>query len=104
MVSRIIFRIFTSETISDGICDAFRNIFRIFTSDCISDGISNVFRISGCGGKKKLRQGVYPMPYDLDFSYSLVCGYIWSCILLLRIHKTVEWIKLMFHHTKQVSS
>ena len=85
MVSRIIFRIFTSETISDGICDA--------------------FRIFGCGGKKKiLRQGVYPLPYDLDFSYSLVCGYIWSCILLLRIHKTVEWIKLMFHPTKQVSS
>ena len=21
-------------------------------------------------GEKKLRQGVYPMPYDLDFSYS----------------------------------
>ena len=33
MVSRIIFRIFTSETISDGICDA--------------------FWIFGCGEKKK---------------------------------------------------
>ena len=57
------------------------------------------------GTKKKiLRQGAYPLPYDLDFSYSLVCGYIWSCILLLRIHKTVEWIKFMFHPTNQVSS
>ena len=81
MVSRIILQIFTS----DGICDA--------------------FRILDAGGKKLiLRQGVYPLPYDLDFSYSLVCGYIWSCILLLRIHKTVEWIKLMFHLTKQLSS
>ena len=34
------------------------------------------------GGGKILRQGAYPLPYDLDFSYSLVCGYIWSCILL----------------------
>ena len=32
-------------------------------------------------GGKILRQGAYPLPYDLDFSYSLVCGYIWSCIL-----------------------
>ena len=78
--------------------------FGFFTSDGISDDISDAFRISGCRGKKKLRQGVYPLPYGLDFSYSLVCGYIWSCIRLLCIHKTVEWIKLMFHPTKQVSS
>ena len=82
-----------------------RIIFLIFTSDGISDGISDVFQIFGCGGKKiNIKIGVYPLPYGLDFSYSLVCGYIWSCILLLRIHKTVEWIKLMFHPTKQVSS
>ena len=62
------------------------------------------FRFLDAEKKKKLRQGVNPLPYDLDFSYSLVCGYIWSCILLLHIHKTVEWIKLMFHPTKQVSS
>ena len=79
-------------------------IFRIFTSETVSDGISDAFRIFGCGGKKKIKTGVYPLPYGLDFSYSLVCGYIWSCILLLRIHKTMEWIKLMFHPTKQVSS
>ena len=80
-------------------------IFLIFTSDGISDGISDAFQIFGCGGKKiNIKTGVYPLPYGLDFSYSLVCGYIWSCILLLRIHKTVEWIKLMFHPTKQVSS
>ena len=83
MVSRIIFRIFTSETISDGISDTFRMLD---------------------AGEKKIKTGVYPLPYGLDFSYSLVCGYIWSCILLLRIHKTMEWIKLMFHPTKQVSS
>ena len=82
-----------------------RMIFLIFTSDGISDGISDAFRIFGCGGKKiNIKTGVYPLPYRLDFSYSLVCGYIWSCILLLHIHKTVEWIKLMFHPTKQVSS
>ena len=82
-----------------------RIIFLIFTSDGISDGISDAFRIFGCGGKKiNIKTGVYPLPYGLDFSYSLVCGYIWSCILLLRIHKTMEWIKLMFHPTKQVSS
>ena len=82
-----------------------RIIFLIFTSDGISDGISDAFRIFGCGGKKiNIKTGVYPLPYGLDFSYSLVCGYIWSCILLLHIHKTVEWIKLMFHPTKQVSS
>ena len=82
-----------------------RIIFLIFTSDGISDGISDAFQIFGCGGKKiKIKTGVYPLPYGLDFSYSLVCGYIWSCILLLRIHKTLEWIKLMFHPTKQVSS
>ena len=82
-----------------------RIIFLIFTSDGISDGISDAFRIFGCGGKKiNIKTGVYPLPYGLDLSYSLVCGYIWSCILLLRIHKTVEWIKLMFHPTKQVSS
>ena len=82
-----------------------RIIFLIFTSDGISDGISDAFRIFGCGGKKiNIKTGVYPLPYGLDFSYSLVCGYIWSCILLLRIHKTVEWIKLMFHPTNQVSS
>ena len=80
-------------------------IFLIFTSDGISDGISDAFRIFGCGGKKiNIKTGVYPLPYGLDFSYSLVCGYIWSCILLLRIHKTMEWIKLVFHPTKQVSS
>ena len=68
-----------------------RIIFLIFTSDGISDGISDAFRIFGCGGKKiNIKTGVYPLPYGLDFSYSLVCGYIWSCILLLRIHKTVE--------------
>ena len=82
-----------------------RIIFLIFTSDGISDGISDAFWIFGCRGKKiNIKTGVYPLPYGLDFSYSLVCGYIWSCILLLRIHKTVEWIKLMFHPTKQVSS
>ena len=84
MVTRVIFRIFTSEAISDGICDA--------------------FRIFGCRGKKNIKTGVYPLPYGLDFSYLLVCGYIWSCILLLRIHKRMEWIKLMFDPTKQVSS
>ena len=79
--------------------------FRFFTSEIVSGGICDAFRIFGCGGKKiNIKTGVYPLPYDLDFSYSLVCGYIWSCILLLRIHKTVEWIKLMFHPTKQVSS
>ena len=56
------------------------------------------------GKKKNIKTGVYPLPHGLDFSYSLVCGYILSCILLLCIHKTVEWIKLMFHPTKQVSS
>ena len=40
MVSRIIFRIFTLETVSDGICDA--------------------FRIFGCGGKKKIKTGHLP--------------------------------------------
>ena len=78
-------------------------VFQIFTLETISDGICDAFRIFGCEGKK-IKTGVYPLAYDLDFSYSLVCGYIWSCILLLRIHKTVEWIKLMFHPTKQVSS
>ena len=62
------------------------------------------FRFLDAGEKKKILRQVYPLPYGLDFSYSLVCGYIWSCILLLSIHKTVEWIKLMFHPTKQVSS
>ena len=78
--------------------------FGFFTSEIISELFVMHFGFFGCGGKKKiLRQGAYPLPYDLDFSYSLVCGYIWFCILLLRIHKTVEWIKLMFHPTKQVS-
>ena len=40
----------------DAICDAFRMvsriIFRIFTSETISDGICDAFRIFGCGGKK----------------------------------------------------
>ena len=48
------------------ICDAFwmisRMIFRIFTSDGISDGISDAFLIFGCGGKKKLRRGFTPCP------------------------------------------
>ena len=75
------------------------------TSETISGGICDAFRIFGCGGKKiNIKTGGLPLPYGLDFSYSLVCGYIWSCILLLCIHKTVEWIKLMFHPTKQVSS
>ena len=79
--------------------------FGFFTSETVSGGICDAFPIFGCGGKKiNIKTGVYPLPYGLDFSYSLVCGYIWSCILLLRIHKTVEWIKLMFHPTKQVSS
>ena len=79
--------------------------FRFFTSEIISELFVMHFGFLDVGEKKIiLRQGAYPLPYDLDFSYSLVCGYIWSCILLLRIHKTVEWIKLMFHPTKQVSS
>ena len=62
------------------------------------------FGFLDAGEKKNIKTGVYPLPYGLDFSYSLVCGYIWSCILLLRIHKRMEWIKLMFDPTKQVSS
>ena len=82
----------------------FRYYFVFFTSDIISELFVMHFGFLDAGKKKILRQGAYPLPYDLDFSYSLVCGYIWSCILLLRIHKTVEWIKLMFHPTKQFSS
>ena len=70
----------------------FRYYFRFFTLEIISELFVMHFGFLDAG-KKKLRQGAYPLPYDLDFSYSLVCGYIWSCILLLRIHKTVEWIK-----------
>ena len=40
----------------DTICDAFRMvsriIFRIFTSEFTSGGICDAFRIFGCGGKK----------------------------------------------------
>ena len=83
----------------------FRYYFGFFTSETISELFVMHFGFLDVGEKKIiLRQGAYPLPCDLDFSYSLVCGYIWSCILLLRIHKTVEWIKLMFHPTKQVSS
>ena len=92
------------------ICDTFLMdfgcYFRFFTLETISELFVMHFGFLDWGTKKKiiLRQGAYPLPYDLDFSYSLVCGYIWSCILLLHIHKIVEWIKLMFHPTKQVSS
>ena len=86
------------------ISDKFRILFSDFYFGNYFWIICDAFQIFGCGGKKKIKTGAYPLPYDLDFSYSLVCGYIWSCILLLHIHKTVEWIKLMFHPTKQFSS
>ena len=95
--------------VGTAICDTFlmdfRCYFRFFTSETISELFVMHFGFLDWGTKKIiLRQGAYSLPYDLDFSYSLICGYIWSCILLLDIHKTVEWIKLMFHLTKQVSS
>ena len=42
--------------ILDGISDVFRIIFRIFTSECIWDGICDAFRIFELE-KKKLMQG-----------------------------------------------
>ena len=82
----------------------FRYYFGFFTLEIISELFVMYFGFLDAGKKNNIKTGGLPLPYDLDFSYSLVCGYIWSCILLLRIHKTVEWIKLMFHPTKQVSS
>ena len=39
--------------ISDSICDAFQILFQIFTSDVIWDGISDAFGIFGIEIKKK---------------------------------------------------
>ena len=94
-----------STDISETFVIDFGYYFGFFTSEIISELFVMHFGFLDVGEKKKkLRLRAYPLPYDLDFSYSLVCGYIWSCILLLCIHKTVEWIKLMFHPTKQLSS
>ena len=47
----------------NAICDAFwmvfRMVFRIFTSETISDGICDAFRIFGCG-EKNIKTGGLP--------------------------------------------
>ena len=74
------------------ICEAFLIdfgcYFGFFTSEIISEYFVMHFRfLDGKLKKKILRQGGLPP------AYSLVCCYIWSCVLLLPIHNTVEWIK-----------
>ena len=44
-----------------------RIIFLIFTSDGISDGISDAFQIFGCGGKKKNQDRGLPPALWLRF-------------------------------------
>ena len=43
----------------NAICDAFRMVFRIFTSETISDGICDAFWIFGCG-EKNIKTGGLP--------------------------------------------
>ena len=86
-----------------------RTIFRIFTSDGISDGISGAFRIFELEvkKKKKMRQGPWDPLESLctEFIcyYLLVSHNIWSCILFLGVEHTVELVQLVFDLTKEIS-
>ena len=84
-----------------------RTIFRIFTSDGISDGISDAFRIFRLEIKKKnMRQGPWDPLESLctEFIcyYLLVSRNIWSCILFLGVEHTVE-VQLLYDLTKEIS-
>ena len=81
-----------------------RTIFRIFTSD----GISGAFWIFGLEiKKKKMRQGPWDPLESLctEFIcyYLLVSRNIWSCILFLGVEHTVELVQLVFDLTKEIS-
>ena len=83
-------------------------VFRIFTSETILDGISGAFRIFGLEIKKiNIRQGPWD-PLELlctEFIcyYLLVSHNIWSCILFLGVEHTVELVQLVFDLTKEIS-
>ena len=85
----------------------FRIIFRIFTSETILDGISGAFRIFGLKIKKNIRQGPWDPLESLctEFIcyYLLVSRNIWSCILFLDVEHTVELVQLVFDLTKEIS-
>ena len=80
-----------------------QTIFRIFTSD----GISDTFQIFGLLLKKKIRQGpldpLESLCTELICYYLLISRNIWSCILFLGVEDTVELVKLVFDFTKEIS-
>ena len=85
-----------------------RIIFQIFTSDGILDGISDAFRIFGLEIKKnKIRQGpldpLESLCTELICYYLLISRNIWSCILFLGVEDTVELVQLVFDFTKEIS-
>ena len=81
-------------------------IFRIFTSELISDSICDAIRIFGLK-KIYIRQGPWDPLESLCTGficyYLLVSRNIWSCILFLGVEHTVELVQLLFDLTKEIS-